>query len=80
MTGGLGHVDVDTSGGTLLDALEALFAAYPGIRDRILTEQNEIRQHVNIFVGNTEARARAGLATPLGNDTEISIIPAISGG
>jgi hypothetical protein len=51
LTGGRSHVDVDTSGGTLGDALEGLFAAYPGIRDRVLTEQREIRQHVNVFVG-----------------------------
>ena len=80
MTGGQSHVDVDTSGTTLQDALEGLFAAYPGIRDPVLTEQGEIRQHVNVFVGKSEARRAGGLATPLTEGTEISIIPAISGG
>jgi sulfur-carrier protein len=80
MTGGQSQVDVDTSGGTLQDALEGLFAAYPGIRDRVLTERSEIRQHVNVFVGEREARTMGGLATPLANGMEISIIPAISGG
>jgi molybdopterin converting factor small subunit len=80
MTGGKSHADLDISGSTLGDALEGLFAAYPGIRDRVLTERREIRQHVNVFVGNTEARAMGGLATPLANGMEISIIPAISGG
>jgi molybdopterin converting factor small subunit len=80
MTDGRSHVDVDISGGTLRDALEALFAAYPGIHDRVLTEKWEIRQHVNVFVGKREARTMGGLATPLTNGTEISIIPAISGG
>jgi molybdopterin converting factor small subunit len=80
MTDGRSQVDVDTSGGTLGDALEGLCAAYPGIRDRVLTEQGTIRQHVNVFVGKTEARTMDGLATPLANGTEISILPAISGG
>lgn len=80
ISGGRGHVDVDTSGSTLGDALEGLFAAYPGIRDRILTERREIRQHVNVFVEKREARTMGGLATPLANGMEISIIPAISGG
>ncbi len=80
MTGGRSHVDVETSGNTLRDALEALFAANPGIHDRLLTEKWEIRQHVNVFVGQKEARMLGGLATPLTNGTEISIIPAISGG
>jgi len=80
MTGGRTRVEVDISGGTLGDALKALFAAYPGIQDRVLTERREIRQHVNVFVGEREARTLAGLATALTNDMEISIIPAISGG
>ena len=80
MTGGRGQVEVETAGGSLRDALEGLFAAHPGIRDRVLTERGEIRQHVNVFVGNTEARTMGGLATPVANGMEISIIPAISGG
>ena len=80
LTGGRSHVKVPTSGSTLHDALEALFATYPGLRDRVLTEQREIRQHVNLFVGKNDARSTGGLATPLKDGTEISIIPAISGG
>ena len=80
MTGGRSHVDVETSGGTLQDALVGLFEAHPAIRDRILTERWEIRQHVNVFVGSSEARSTGGLATPLAHGMEISIIPAISGG
>jgi sulfur-carrier protein len=80
MTGGRSRVDVETSGSTLQDALDALFAAHPGIRDRVLTERREIREHVNVFVGKTAARSTGGLATPLADGVEISIIPAISGG
>jgi molybdopterin converting factor small subunit len=80
MTGGCSQVDVVTSGGTLQEALEALFAAHPAVRDRVLTERGEIREHVNVFVGRSEARATGGLATPLADGIEISILPAISGG
>lgn len=80
MTGGRSQVDVETSGRTLQDALAALFAIHPGIRDRVLTERGEIREHVNVFVGNTETRSAGGLATPLQDGMEISIMPAISGG
>ena len=80
MSGGRSQVDVETSGGMLQDALEALFTAHPGLRDRVLTERGEIRQHVNVFVGKTESRSTGGLATPLADGMEISILPAISGG
>jgi molybdopterin converting factor small subunit len=64
----------------LQDALAALFAAHPGLRDRVLTERGQIREHVNVFVGKREARATGGLATPLADGMEIAILPAISGG
>ena len=80
LTAGRSRIDVETSGSTLRDALEALFAAHPGIRDRVLSERGEIREHVNVFVGESETRTSGGLATPLADGMEISIIPAISGG
>lgn len=80
LTGGKSHRDVKTSGDTLHEALQSLFTAHPGIRDRVLTEQGEIRQHVNVFIGNTEVRLMSGLATRLVDGAEISILPAISGG
>lgn len=64
----------------LLDALQALFAAHPGLRDRILTEAGEVRQHVNIFLGNENVRHTGSLTTRLPPSAEISIVPAISGG
>jgi molybdopterin converting factor small subunit len=80
MTGGRSRVDVETSGATLRDALAALFAAHPGVRDRVLTERGEIRQRVNVVVGNSEARSTGGLASPLADGIKISIIPALSAG
>jgi sulfur-carrier protein len=80
MTGGSDQVEVETTGSTLKDALEALFRAHPGLRDRIFTERGEVREHVNVFVGKTEARWTGGLATPLADSAHISILPAISGG
>ena len=80
MTSGCSHVDVETAGGTLQHAFESLFLAYPAIRDRILTERGEIREHVNVFVGKCEARSTGGLATSVADGMQISIIPAISGG
>jgi molybdopterin synthase sulfur carrier subunit len=64
----------------LLQALRDLFAAYPGLRDRILTESGELRHHVNIFVGNENVRYTGGLTTPVPVGAEVSIVPAISGG
>jgi len=68
------------AGADLREALLELFAAYPGLRDRVLTEAGEIRGHVNIFVANQDVRYSGGLATAVPARAEVSIVPAISGG
>jgi len=64
----------------LLSVLQILFAAYPGLRDRVLTEAGSMREHVNIFVANEDVRYSGGLATIIPPGVEVSIVPAISGG
>ena len=78
--GGHGEVLVEGSYPVLRDALEALWQKHPGLRDRILTDEGNVREHVNVFVGNESIRYTGGLATPLFAAAEISIIPNISGG
>jgi molybdopterin synthase sulfur carrier subunit len=80
-TGNRSDVPVEVqAGGDLRKALQALFVACPGLRDRVLTESGETRRHVNIFVANEDVRYTGGLATPLPAEAEVSIVPAISGG
>lgn len=79
-TQGRGEILLEGSFPLLRDALEALWQNYPGLRDRIVTEEGQVREHINLFVGNESTRYTGGLATPLFASAEISIIPAISGG
>jgi sulfur-carrier protein len=79
-TDGRSTVKLEASGTTVAEALSALWNAYPGIRDRVLNEQDQVRQHINIFVGNENIRYTGGLTTRVPNDSEISIVPAVSGG
>lgn len=74
------QVEINTTAATLGEALEALWALYPGVRDRVVTELGQVRQHVNVFVGNESVRYTGGLATPLADGAEVFIIPAVSGG
>lgn len=79
-TSGRRQVEIRSSPATLGDALSALWTIYPGLRDRIATEQGQVREHVSIFVGNENMRYTGGLTTPIPAQCEISIIPAVSGG
>jgi len=77
-----GHskVDIEESPATLAGALSALWILFPGLRDRIATEQGEIREHINIFVGDEDVRFTGGLTTFIPLEAEISIVPSITGG
>jgi molybdopterin synthase sulfur carrier subunit len=78
--GGRSHIVIEPCPPTLANALAALWEQCPGMRDRVVTEQAEIREHINIFVGNEHVRYTGGLQTPLADGAEITILPAISGG
>ena len=80
LTEGRRSVQLSTSAESLAEALDALFISYPGVRDRLLTEQGSVREHINIFVGKEDIRYMDGLATKLGDQAEIVILPAVSGG
>ncbi len=79
-TNGHSKVEIEQSPATLADAFSALWTLYPGVRDRIATEQGQIREHINVFIGDENVRYTGGLASPVSPGCEISIIPAISGG
>lgn len=79
-TGGNSKVELDAAPNVLGEALKALWARYPALRDRIATEQGQIREHINVFVGNEDIRYTGGLATPIPAGAEISILAAVSGG
>jgi molybdopterin converting factor small subunit len=66
--------------GSVSEALALLWARYPGIRDRVVTELGEVRPHVNIFVDGQNIRDSGGLEAPVKDGAEIYILPAISGG
>jgi molybdopterin synthase sulfur carrier subunit len=79
-TDGHSRVQIEDSPPTLADALAALWMRYPGVRDRIATEQGQVREHINIFIGVENVRYTGGLASPVSSGSEISIVPAVSGG
>ena len=79
-TEGRSEVRLAPSARTVAEALAALWAAHPGLRDRVLAEQGEVRQHVNIFVGEENIRDTGGMKTPVPDGVKITIVPAVSGG
>jgi molybdopterin synthase sulfur carrier subunit len=79
-TAGENRIIIEETPSTLADALESLWKQCPGIRDRVVTEQGQVRAHINVFVDKEDVRYTGGFQTALVDGAEIAIIPAISGG
>lgn len=73
-------VTMNAAPATVREALESLWRMHPGLRDRVVDEQGEVRQHINVFVGNESIRFTGGLSTQVPDGAELLIVPAVSGG
>ncbi len=78
--GGKTEIALDAEFADVRNALDSLWQRHPALRDRILNEQGEIRQHVNIFYDGRDIRRMNGLETEIAEDAEIHIFNAVSGG
>lgn len=72
-----GAARVVAQGATLGALLQDLERRYPGIRFRMVDEQDRIRRHMRVFVGGEQV---FDLASPLGAGDEVLIVQALSGG
>ena len=68
---------VQAEGATLGAVLADLDRQFPGIRFRMIDEQDRVRRHVRIFVGGEQV---FDLGKPLAPDDEVVIVQALSGG
>ncbi|WP_297695695.1 MoaD/ThiS family protein [Phenylobacterium sp.] len=72
-----GVTRVPAAGATVDEVLKDLDARFPGIRFRVVDEQDRVRRHMRIFVGLEETRA---VSRPLSDGDELLIFGALSGG
>jgi len=74
-----GSRTLSASGGTVAEVLDDLFASYPALRDRV-TEDGELSRFVNVYVNDRDVRYRDGLATAVGEEDTVILLPAMAGG
>ena len=80
LAGNQSEIRIEAAPGPLSHALQQLWAECPALRDRVLTELGRVRPHVNIFVDGENSRFTGGLETTVREDSEVYIVPAVSGG
>lgn len=75
-----GQAEVAVEGGDVRTIVDELESRHPGIGDRLLDEDGELRRFVNVFVRDEDVRFQEGLDTPVSEGDTVSIIPAVAGG
>lgn len=72
--------EVKAEGKNIQDLIQSLNGHYPGLRERLVDEQGEVRRFVNIYVNEEDIRFLKGKETLLNDGDVVSIVPAIAGG
>jgi len=75
-----GESAVEVTGATVDDALRTLVDRYPELADNLYNEDDELRQFVNVYVGDEDIRFGDGVETTFAPGDEVSIVPSIAGG
>lgn len=71
---------VQASGRTVAEVVDDLERRYPGFKARVVDGDGKVLSFVNIFVNDEDVRFLQGLATPVADDADVSVIPAMAGG
>lgn len=70
----------DTEQENLSDAIRQFIDEYPEVKENLLDEDGNIRSYIKLYIGDEEVDPNKNGGIELGEDTEVSIVPAIAGG
>jgi molybdopterin synthase sulfur carrier subunit len=68
------------SAGTVAELLERYFETWPGVRNYVLDDQGEVRQHVKVLIDGRNIKDRRKLTDQINESSEIYVFQALSGG
>jgi len=72
--------DLTVPGSSVRVVLDQVFAVEPRLRSYILDDQDRVRRHVAIYVNGDRIADRERLSDPVGDDAEVFVFQALSGG
>lgn len=72
-----GATRVEAAGGTVSAVLDDLDRQFPGLKFRVIDEQDRVRKHMRVFLGQDRV---ADIALPVRPGQEVLIFGALSGG
>jgi molybdopterin synthase sulfur carrier subunit len=71
---------VEVEGGTIAEIIDNLEAKHPGIKERLTDDEGNLRRFVNVYINGEDIRFMEDKETPVKENDEVSIVPAIAGG
>ena len=74
------ETSVEADGTTVEQIVESLESAYPGMRERLIEDNGDLRHFVNIYLNGEDIRYIDGLKSSVSDNDELSIVPAVAGG
>jgi molybdopterin converting factor small subunit len=72
--------DLTVPGSSVRVVLDQVFAVEPRLRSYILDDQDRVRRHVAIYMNGDRIADRERLSDPVGDDDEVFVFQALSGG
>jgi molybdopterin synthase sulfur carrier subunit len=75
-----GEAETEVDGATVQEVLDDLFARHDELRTRLYDDKGGLRRFVNVYVAGEDIRFLDGLATPVSDGAEVTILPAVAGG
>ncbi len=75
-----GAKTVTAEGSTVGEVLDALAAEFPGLSGQVVSDDGVLHRFVNVYVNDDDVRYLSSLDTPVKDDDEVSILPAVAGG
>ena len=74
------QAEIEVNGGTAGGVIGDLAAKYPDIRKHIYKDDENLRDFINVFIGDTNIKELNGLQTPVKDGDSVMLVPAIAGG
>lgn len=72
--------EVDATGSTVGEVLNAFVARYPETSDQLFSGEGELNRFVNIYLNDEDVRVLDGLETAVAETDTVMILPAMAGG
>jgi len=75
-----GATTLNVEGATIGEVLVEITATYPNVSAQLVNEDGSLHRFLNVYVNDDDVRYLGGLAAPVADGDDITLLPAVAGG